>query len=121
LLYGCGFRLSEVLNLKVRDIDLQQGVITVRLGKFGKDRLLPPAIELVDCLRRYAEELDKRTLARREDTPPGIARRFTISIDGRYFNAVSLMADAAKGPECMICATRLPFTAYCCGMRKALT
>jgi len=66
LLYGCGFRLSEVLNLKVRDVDLQQGVITVRQGKFGKDRLVPPSIDMVDRLRIYAEELEKRTLARRE-------------------------------------------------------
>ena len=66
LLYGCGFRLSEVLNLKVRDVDLQQGVITVREGKFGKDRLVPPSIEMVDRLRRYAEELEQRTLARWE-------------------------------------------------------
>jgi len=66
LLYGCGFRLSEVLNLKVRDVDLQQGVITVRQGKFGKDRLVPPSMEMVDRLRIYAEELEKRTMARRE-------------------------------------------------------
>jgi len=66
LLYSCGFRLSEVLNLKVRDVDLQQGVITVRQGKFGKDRLVPPSMEMVERLRIYAEELEKRTIARRE-------------------------------------------------------
>ena len=66
LLYSCGFRLSEVLNLKVHDVDLQQGVITVRQGKFGKDRLVPPSIEMVERLRIYAEELEKRTLPRRE-------------------------------------------------------
>ena len=66
LLYGCGFRLSEVLNLKVRDVDLQQGVITVRQGKFGKDRLVPPSMEMVERLRIYAEELEKRTMARRD-------------------------------------------------------
>ncbi len=66
LLYCCGFRLSEVLNLKVRDVDLQQGVITVRQGKFGKDRLVPPAMEMVERLRRYACELEKRTLVRQE-------------------------------------------------------
>lgn len=66
LLYCCGFRLSEVLKLRVRDVDLQQGVITVRQGKFGKDRLVPPSIEMVDRLRAYAEDLEKRTLARRE-------------------------------------------------------
>jgi integrase/recombinase XerD len=65
LLYGCGFRLREVLSLQVRDVDLQQGVITVREGKFGKDRLVPPSIELVKRLRSYAEQLDKRTLPKR--------------------------------------------------------
>lgn len=65
LLYGCGFRVSEVLNLKVRDVDLQQGVITVRQGKFGKDRLVPPAIDMVERLRNYAEELEKRTFETR--------------------------------------------------------
>ena len=65
LLYGCGFRLSEVLSLKVRDVDLQQGVITVRQGKFGKDRLVPPTIALINRLRRYAETLEKRTLPER--------------------------------------------------------
>lgn len=62
LLYSCGFRLSEVLNLKVRDVNLQQGVITVRQGKFGKDRLVPPTIELVARLRIYAEALEKQAL-----------------------------------------------------------
>ena len=62
LLCGCGFRLSEVLNLKVRDVDLRQGVITVREGKFGKDRLVPPAITMVERLRTYAEVLDNRTI-----------------------------------------------------------
>jgi integrase/recombinase XerD len=66
LLYGCGFRLSEVLNLKVRDVDLQQGVITVRQGKFGKDRLVPPSMEMVERLRIYAEAMEKCTMTRRE-------------------------------------------------------
>src|SRR5438552_2103074 len=47
LLYGCGFRVSEVLKLRVGDVDLNQGVITVRQGKFRKDRLVPPALSLV--------------------------------------------------------------------------
>jgi integrase len=58
LLYGCGFRLGEVLNLRVRDVDLDRGIVTVRQGKFRKDRLVPLAPSLVNRLRRYASGLD---------------------------------------------------------------
>jgi site-specific recombinase XerD len=58
LLYGCGFRVREVLKLRVRDVDLQQGIITVRQGKFRKDRLVPPALTLVNRLRKYAAHFE---------------------------------------------------------------
>jgi integrase/recombinase XerD len=60
LLFGCGFRVREVLKLRVRDIDLQQGIITVRQGKFRKDRLVPPAFSLVNRLRKYAAHFENR-------------------------------------------------------------
>ena len=60
LLYGCGFRVREVLNLRIRDVDLNQGIITVRQGKFRKDRLVPPALSLVNRLRKYASYFDSR-------------------------------------------------------------
>src|SRR3954470_12661233 len=60
LLYGCGFRVREVLNLRIRDVDLNQGIITVRQGKFRKDRLVPSALSLVNRLRKYAGHFDSR-------------------------------------------------------------
>jgi len=60
LLYRCGFRVSEVLKLGVRDVDLNQGIITVRQGKFRKDRLVPPAVALVKRLRKYAAHFENR-------------------------------------------------------------
>lgn len=60
LLYGCGFRLGEVLNLRVRDADLDQGIVTVRQGKFRKDRLVPLALSLVNRLREYAARFENR-------------------------------------------------------------
>jgi site-specific recombinase XerD len=60
LLYGCGFRVREVLKLRVRDVDLNQGVITVRLGKGRKDRLVPPALSLVNRLQKYAARFENR-------------------------------------------------------------
>jgi site-specific recombinase XerD len=60
LLYGCGFRVREVLKLRVRDVDLNQGIITVRQGKGRKDRLVPPALPLVIRLRKYAAHFENR-------------------------------------------------------------
>jgi integrase/recombinase XerD len=53
LLYCCGMRVSEVLQLKVADVDLGSGVLTVREGKFNKDRLVPMAPSVAMRLRKY--------------------------------------------------------------------
>jgi integrase len=42
LLYGCGFRVREVLKLRVRDVDLHQGIITVRLENRPPDAIFFP-------------------------------------------------------------------------------
>lgn len=55
LLCGCGLRVSESLHLRIDDVDLERGVLTVREGKFGKDRLVPMAASLTDRLRRYVK------------------------------------------------------------------
>lgn len=57
LLYCCGLRISEVLHLEVEDVDLGSGVLTVREGKFNKDRLVPMAPSITLRLRRYAAVL----------------------------------------------------------------
>lgn len=61
LLYACGFRVREVLRLRVRDVDLDRGIITVRQGKFRKDRWVPPALSLVNRLRKYAARFEDRS------------------------------------------------------------
>lgn len=60
LLYGCGFRLGEVVRLRIADVDLNRGVVTVRDGKFGKDRLVPLAIPLVQRLQRFSARFGDR-------------------------------------------------------------
>jgi integrase/recombinase XerD len=54
LLYTCGFRAREVLDLKVKDVDFQQGLLRIREAKFGKDRLVPPSVSLIARLQAYA-------------------------------------------------------------------
>lgn len=48
LAYGTGLRLSEVIDLKISDIDWSEGVILVRQGKGKKDRMtvLPASIKV---------------------------------------------------------------------------
>jgi site-specific recombinase XerD len=41
LLSVSGMRLSEALNLELQDVDLAEGVLTIRGAKFGKLRFLP--------------------------------------------------------------------------------
>ena len=41
VLYSCGLRLSEGINLRVPDIDSGRGLIHVKHGKGGKDRYVP--------------------------------------------------------------------------------
>ena len=55
-----GFRLGEVLHLRVAEVDLDRGILTVREGKFGKDRLVPPALPLVLRLQKYAADFRAR-------------------------------------------------------------
>jgi len=39
LQYGAGLRLSELVRLRIKDVDLERGTITVRIGKGNKDCL----------------------------------------------------------------------------------
>jgi site-specific recombinase XerD len=49
-----GIRLSELVNLRVEDVDLEHRVLTVRQGKGKKDRQIPLVDEAVKALRNYA-------------------------------------------------------------------
>ncbi len=53
LLYGCGLRVSELLNLKVSDIDSFNMLVTIRNAKGKKDRVVMLSQLLLDELRVY--------------------------------------------------------------------
>lgn len=57
MLYGCGLRVSEALHLRVRDVDLENGVLTVLDGKFNKDRLVPVSQELLRRCQAYVKQV----------------------------------------------------------------
>lgn len=51
--YAAGLRVSEVVALRVRDIDPDRGVIRVEQGKGGRDRTTLLSPRLLEVLRRY--------------------------------------------------------------------
>ena len=53
-----GMSLSEAIGIQRDDVDLQAGVLTVRLSKFGKSRLVPLHPTTSAALRNYAERRD---------------------------------------------------------------
>lgn len=53
LLYGAGLRISEALQLKEADVDLKEGLLSVRRSKFFKSRLVPVGPKLAQALRDY--------------------------------------------------------------------
>jgi len=56
LMYSCGLRVGEVINLKISDIDSKRGVIYIRDAKGGKDRQVPLHDKLLNQLREYYKQ-----------------------------------------------------------------
>lgn len=57
LLYGTGMRLTELLRLRVKDIDFQQNQITIREGKGSKDRVTMLPLSLKEPLLEHLKKV----------------------------------------------------------------
>ena len=55
VLYACGLRVSELVELKLSDLNLKQGVIRI-LGKGSKERLIPVGDEAIAWLNTYISD-----------------------------------------------------------------
>ena len=53
LIYACGLRRGELLNLKIVDIDSKRGMLRVNHGKGAKDRMVPISEKMLELLREY--------------------------------------------------------------------
>ena len=65
-------REGEAVRLDRDDVDLEQGLLTIRDSKFGKSRQIPVHPSTVDALAGYAQRRDARTP--RRDGRPNRAR-----------------------------------------------
>lgn len=53
LIYACGLRRSELLNLKPVDVDSKRGILLIKQAKGRKDRIAPLSGKIVELLRQY--------------------------------------------------------------------
>lgn len=53
MLYGCGFRISELLNLKLSDVDTEKGLVHVLHAKNDNERFVPMAESLNQRCKTY--------------------------------------------------------------------
>jgi len=102
-----GMRIGEAIRLDRQDLDVGDGVLTIRLSKFGKSRELPLHTSTVDALRTY--------LRRRDQLHPGpLAPSLFISSAGTrlmYCNVnwtfLRLVREAGLTPRSTACRPRL--------------
>lgn len=55
LLYCCGLRMSEATGLTNDDVDLKNGILTVRFAKFEKSRYVPMSADVTADLKTYMD------------------------------------------------------------------
>ena len=55
LLYATGLRVSELITLRTKDVNLEDGFLLC-VGKGGKERIVPVGDSAVKAIRRYLEE-----------------------------------------------------------------
>lgn len=79
LLSVTGMRVGEALRLKCADVDLDNGVLTVRGTKFGKSRLIPIHASTREVLAQYRERRARHLGGR-------VAAHFFISSTGHQLD-----------------------------------
>jgi integrase len=84
LLYGTGMRISEALQLRVKDVEFDRLAIVVRHGKGGKDRVVMLPRSLVPRLRSQLAHARALWVLDRAEDRGGVAMlaRFQNSFEG---------------------------------------
>ena len=80
LLYSCGLRVSELVNLKLNDIDMNSKYVRC-FGKGSKERIIPIGKQALEKLRNYLPERD--TVFKTHNLT---SKRLLVNDSGRLIN-----------------------------------
>ncbi len=61
LLYACGLRRSELLNLTLQDIHSERNLLLIKQSKGKKDRVIPISKKIIEMLREYYKAYRPKT------------------------------------------------------------
>lgn len=78
IIYGCGLRLRECLNLRIKDIDFARMAVTVR-GKGDKDRETVLPVSIKGTLRNHIESVHKIYEKDRKNGLAGVKRQVLLN------------------------------------------
>jgi site-specific recombinase XerD len=93
-----GLRVSELVNLKLRDVDFESRQITVRQGKGRKDRVVPLVGQAMEALKAYlavrevSAEYDNVFLARNKTSMDPRTVRYRIQ---KYYKEAGIRKKAS--------------------------
>ncbi len=85
LIYGGGLRLMECIRLRVHDIDIERGTITVRAGKGDKDRITLMSERVKDDLLAHLDKIQKIFEEDRKHDIDGV--KLPNALEKKYVNA----------------------------------
>lgn len=80
LLYSCGLRVSELVNLKLNDIDMSSKYVRC-FGKGSKERIIPFGAKALEAIKNY---LPERELTLKKYNLN--SKRFLVLENGRFIN-----------------------------------
>jgi len=74
LLYALGLRISEALNIRLKDINLEERTIFIYKGKFGKERLIPFSEKVKQKLEEFLMRRGKKYPPQSQEEPLFMSR-----------------------------------------------
>lgn len=81
LIYGCGLRVTEPCNLRVKDVELGAQRLVIRAGKGAKDRVVPIPCSLYAGLR---DELEAARVTWKRDVENGLPVQLPFLLAKKY-------------------------------------
>jgi integrase/recombinase XerD len=65
--YSTGMRRMELAHLKLYDLDIERGTVTIRQGKGKKDRMIPIGERALAWIRKYVEDVRPKFVQEPDD------------------------------------------------------